>query len=119
MDNQLIWLIYIYFVTGLMLLLTVIIRHHLNSDLKFMKKQFFNNVCNYWCLSHLIMYILLGFFAPKYWYVSFIMSIIWEYIELYLEKHKIYIYSNIQNDIITNTFGLIFGLGLGTLVNFF
>jgi len=56
------------------------------------------------------MYTLLGYYSPKYWYISFILSIIWEYSEEYMEKHNIQIISNFKNDIITNTLGLTLGI---------
>ena len=66
--------------------------------------------CDLMCLSHFIMYTLLGYYSPKYWYISFILSIIWEYSEEYMEKSNIKIISNFRNDIITNTLGLILGI---------
>ena len=61
------------------------------------------------------MYVLLGYYSPKYWYISFVISILWEYIEAYLEKSNIYIKSNITNDIITNTVGLVVGITIRNL----
>ena len=37
--------------------------------------------CDYMCVSHFIMYVLLGYLSPKYWQLSFILSILWEYSE--------------------------------------
>ena len=56
------------------------------------------------------MYILLGYYAPQYWYISFILSIIIEVLEEYMKKNNIKIYPSLKKDIITNTLGLILGL---------
>ena len=34
-----------------------------------------------WGISHFIMYVLLGFYAPQLWYVSYSLSIFWELFE--------------------------------------
>ena len=47
--------------------------------------------------------------------ISFILSILWEYSEKYMEKNNIKIISNFRNDIITNTSGLIIGILLNKL----
>ena len=49
------------------------------------------------------MYVLLGYLAPNYWYISFTLSIIWEYIEVYLSNIGVEIISNLRNDVIINT----------------
>ena len=109
MDKHLNKLLLIYLLSGVLMLITVLIRTYLKKDLNFMKFKI-TNKCNLWCLSHFIMYVLLGYNCYKYWYVSLIMSFIWEYIEIILEKKNIYISSNIDNDLITNGLGLLFGI---------
>ena len=115
LDKELKNLIIIYGIVSILCIITILIRLFINKDFKFMEYKI-NKSCNMWCLSHFIMYFFLGLFAPKYWYISFIISIIWEYIEEYLEKFNIYITSNIVNDIITNTIGLINGIILNKLI---
>lgn len=39
---------------------------------------------SYWPITHFIMYIFLGLFAPKYWYIWIIIGICWEIIETFL-----------------------------------
>ena len=110
MDSQLKKLITIYTITGFMMLVTVFIRMKNNKDLDFMTKKIVTSKCDNWCVSHSIMYFTLGLLSPKYWYISFILSIFWEYFELFMEKNNLYLYSNIRNDIITNTSSLIIGM---------
>ena len=112
MDKQLQTLIYIYGITGFSLFIVVLIRTFYNKNsFMFRKYKLLNNFnCDLMCFSHFIMYILLGYLAPNYWYISFTLSIIWEYLEVYLSSIGIHIYSNVRNDIITNTLGLIIGI---------
>jgi hypothetical protein len=42
-----------------------------------------NGFC-FWPITHFIMYICLGLFAPKYWYIWIIIGICWEIIETFL-----------------------------------
>ena len=112
MDKQLINLLRIYFLTGFFMLVTVVVRTYTKKDFTFMKYKPFKNDCDFWCLSHFVMYLFLGYYSPKYWYLSFILSILWEYLEVYLEKHNVYISSNVKNDIITNSLGLLTGIVL-------
>ena len=112
MNNELINLITIYFITGLGILVIVLTRTYINDNFfNTRKRRIIKEInCDFMCLSHFIMYILLGYYAPQYWYISFILSILWELLEEYMEKNNIKIYSNVKNDIITNTLGLILGL---------
>ena len=113
MDKQLKFLISIYGVTGSIIFLFVLIRQYYDENftknLGFHKKNKYID-CDFMCFSHFIMYLLLGYLSPKYWYISFILSILWEYSEEYMEKHNIKIISSLRNDIITNTSGLLLGV---------
>ena len=112
MDKQLQILLFIYFITGLSIFIIVLIRTHINNNFFiFRRKKLIKCLdCDLMCVSHFIMYTLLGYYSPKYWYISFILSIIWEYSEEYMEKCNIKIISNFRNDIITNTLGIILGI---------
>ena len=70
MNEQLKNLIQIYFICSILGIILIIIRKYIiNSEIYFLKKETFND-CDYWCLSHYILYFLLGFYAPKFWYIS-------------------------------------------------
>ena len=113
MDRQLRILILIYTIVSVLLLITIIIRHIIKKDFLSMKYKPFKKNCDLWCVSHFIMYLFLGYVSPKYWYISFFLSILWEYFELYCEKLNINVKSNIPEDIIINSLGLL----LGVLIN--
>jgi len=112
MNKQLLHLIYIYGITGSFMLIIVLIRTFYNKNsFMFRKYKLLNNFdCDLMCFSHFIMYVLLGYLAPNYWYISLTLSIIWEYLEVYLSNMGVLIISNLKNDIITNTLGLITGI---------
>ena len=108
MDEQLRNLLLIYFVTGLAMFITVLVRTYRKKDFTFMKYKLFE--CDLWCVSHFMMYLLLGYYSPKYWTLSSVLSILWEYFEVFMEKRNVYILSNVKNDIITNSLGLFTGI---------
>ena len=112
MDKQLNNLISIYFITGVIVLFIVLFRHQYNKDFLTNLKKIDIINCDLWCVGHFIMYVLLGYLSPKYWMVSFILSMVWELSEKYMEKHDIQIKSNINYDITVNTLGLLFGIYL-------
>ena len=87
MDLQLKYLISIYSVVFFMILITIIIRNIKQNALCILQIDIFEK-CDSWCVSHFILYVLLGYFAPKFWYISFMVSILWEYIEYILEIYK-------------------------------
>ena len=108
MDLQLKYLISIYSVVFFMILITIIIRNIKQDALTFVLR------------THTRHYILLVYFAPKYWYISFVGSILWEYIEYELESYpKFYLKSKGIDDIKTNTFGIVIGMIANSIVNFY
>ena len=115
MNDQLKNLILIYSICIILGFILMIIRLYIiNRDIYFLKKEIFND-CNYWCLSHYILYILLGFYAPKYWYISVTISFLWEYIEYLINKNDFigigkYIAYSGSKDIKINTEGLLLGM---------
>ena len=116
MEKQLQILLFIYFITGFSIFGIVLIRTYINTNCFMNNKNLIKCLdCDFMCLSHFIMYTFLGYYSPNYWYISFILSIMWEYSEEYMEKHNIKIFSNFRNDIITNTLGLTLGIILNKL----
>ncbi len=124
--NQTINLIIIYGIVGIGIIISFLVRIVFIDFNKLLKKQipFFYNL-NYkkfidvWCISHFILYILLGFFAPKLWYISLAISVLWESFEFVLDKYK-----SVQkikyktSDFFTNTIGLVIGITIYDLVNY-
>ena len=117
MDYQLRNLILIYSSVAIFLIIAVIYRYIINSDISFLTNKVIFS-CDYWCTSHLIMYIFLGFFAPKFWYVSLTLSLFWEYFEYLIERISTYIRSN-NEDLLTNAIGLIIGIGINKTYRLF
>ena len=79
MNKQLLYLILIYGITGFIMLSFVLIRQF--CDENFTKNLGLNTkskyiYCDFFCFSHFIMYMLLGYLSPKYWMISFTLSIL-------------------------------------------
>ena len=68
--------------------------------------------CRLWCISHFVMYVFLGYFAPDYWYLSFMISILWEYIEEAMEQSALPVDAAFTKDVIANSVGLFVGMFL-------
>jgi hypothetical protein len=56
-----------------------------------------NGFC-FWPITHFIMYIFLGLFAPKYWYIWIFIGILWEILENIIGN----IFNNNPNEINKN-----------------
>ena len=108
-------IIQIFFITGFLLYLSIIVRNKLREILVLKKKLGIKIPVIYsyvfWSSTHLVMHILLGFFAPNLWYISYILSSIWELIEYALED-KIYFLKFKISDFFVNGFGLFIGIHL-------
>jgi len=110
MHTQLRRLLIIYTIASISMIGSIVIRNIKNDDIHFLRKELIPN-CNYWCVSHFILYLLLGYFSPQFWYISFILSIIWELTEYILQHYpRLHIKCNGLVDIKTNTFGLVIGM---------
>lgn len=114
--NQTIYLLLIYGITGVGIIISVLACDILKMN--FANIPFINlyykigyGFYDIWCISHIIMYVLLGFFAPNLWYISISLSILWESFEYISEKNKLskIVICN-PNDFIINTVGLIIGV---------
>ena len=111
MDKQLKNLILIYSVGVIPVIILVILRKIYKIEFKklqenhaFIKKLF-------WKFTNLVMYFILGYFAPKYWYISTIIGISWENLESYLHNfHNIPIYADLNDDFVANSLGLLCGI---------
>ena len=116
MNNQLKFLLGTYFFTGILIFFIVMIRTFFYD--KFLKDIIVFYNIKFFTISHFIMYFLLGYYASKYWYISFILSILWEYFEIYLSKKNIKISGNLEGDIFVNTMGLLLGMYLRKYIKF-
>jgi len=106
-------------VTVVIFWLTIVFyRQWKKRDLKWMRDDIYP-LCNGWCIGHFIHYMMLGIFAPKYWYIFMFAGFIFELIELFLGKFSKYIDSKIVDDTLTNSAGVIVGLLIGRCVGMF
>ena len=90
-------------------LFLVFYREFLNQDILMLRKNIIFG-CNGWCLSHFLHYLFLGYMAPKYWLYIILIGMLFEIIEIPLNKLSKYIDSKIILDSLTNTLGVITGL---------
>jgi len=95
-------------------LLIVFYREYHQKDLLILKKNIIFN-CNGWCISHYLHYLILSYFSPSYWYYLILIGIIFEIIEIPLNKLSIYIDSKLIKDTITNTLGVLTGVILSKI----
>ena len=61
-------------------------------------------------MSHFLHYLILGYCAPRYWLFLIIIGIIFEIIEIPLNKVSKYIDNKLIKDSITNSLGVISGV---------
>ena len=45
-------------------------------------------MCNWWCVSHFVLYTLLGYAAPSYWHALIAIGVLWELIELAVDTFR-------------------------------
>ena len=110
MNEQLKNLIKIYAISYILLVVIVIYRQFIGRDIDILNINIKGlNNCDLWCVSHIVLYIILGYFAPNYWHVSILLGILWELIEKVLENNRVKNVKSKPYDIVRN----IAGLGIG------
>lgn len=109
-NKQIKSIIIIYTITIIFWLSLVAYREYHNRDIQLLRETYYK--CDGWCLLHFFNYILLGFFAPKYWKQIAVIAFTYEILEIYFHKFSQFIDSKIINDTIINTTGLFVGIGL-------
>lgn len=87
-------IIYFLFIIGTILHTFALLRCQLlkyNIDIDFLSINKKNNlILNGWALSHLLLYIYIGYIYPNNYFVIIIMSLLWEYYEYLFSKDKIF-----------------------------
>lgn len=112
-DKQFRNILLIYSLVIIFAITTLIYRYITGSDIKVLKIDYYD--CNGWCVLHFINYLLLGFFAPKYWKLIILIGILFEFFEYILQKYFQYIKFKLIKDPIINTIGLFVGIGINKL----
>ena len=104
---------------GLIYWITLVLyREITQQDIHVLRKNMITinkSTCNGWCVSHFIHYLLLGYFAPKYWLYFILIGLLFEIMEIPLNHVSKYIDSKIIEDTVTNSMGVITGLCLHKL----
>ncbi len=86
---------YIFYMISILVVLTIIaygkiLKKHKKADI--LEKKFYDcNGCDFWGISHVLLYLLFGYFFPDKHLFFLILSIGWELFETYLGTHKIMI----------------------------
>ena len=107
-DYQFTNLVIVYSISFILFLLILLLRELLNKDLKYLYYSYHG--CNLWCLTHILLYIILSYISPKYWWFLFGFGLLFEFLELYLSNFSKFVKSNINTDIIFNSIGILLGL---------
>ena len=98
----------LYLLSIIIWLLLVIYREITKRDIDCLRTNIFFK-CNGWCIGHFIHYVLLGYFAPNFIGILIILGILFELLEIPLNKASKYIDSKLVQDSIVNTIGLMVG----------
>ena len=107
-------IIFLYIINLIYWILTVWYREYKEKDISFLKKELIPN-CDGWCMNHIIHYTLLGYFASSYWMYVILIGVIFELIEIPLNKVSKYIDSKLVKDTITNTIGTFLGVSISKI----
>jgi hypothetical protein len=117
MNKELEYLIKIYSISFFFMMLSLLYRHIFNRDIDVLKVNISGlKKCNLWCVSHVLLYIILGYFSPNYWYVSILIGIIWEMFELLFQYIGVKYITSSNYDIVINMTGLSIGIVLSRIL---
>uniref|UniRef100_A0A6C0FCP7 Uncharacterized protein n=1 Tax=viral metagenome TaxID=1070528 RepID=A0A6C0FCP7_9ZZZZ len=101
----------------LLYILFLVARYILNPSGDYLKELFPNEFL-LWKGWHLVVFFLLGYYSPNYWYLSLFLGMLWEFTEFVIDKTDIInklIGNNAQislykeSDFALNSIGLILG----------
>lgn len=116
MNKQLKNLIKIYAISFFLVIVTMVYRHVSDTELNILNINIKGlNNCDLWCVSHIILYIILGYFAPNYWHVAILLGVLWELFEKMLENKQLKYAKSKSYDIVRNIAGLGIGIVLSRL----
>ena len=108
LDYQLKNIIIVYGISAIIFFSIVLIREIINQEFKFLNNSFAG--CNIWCYKHILLYTILSYLAPKYWWFLLGFGLLFEFVELYLSNHSRFVISNINTDILYNSIGILLGI---------
>ena len=108
LDYQLKNIIIVYGISAIIFFSLVIFRELINQEFKFLNNSFAG--CNIWCCKHILLYTILSYLSPKYWWFLLGFGVIFEFVELYLSNFSRFVISNINTDILYNSIGILLGI---------
>ena len=108
LDYQLKNIIIVYGISAIIFFSIVLIREIINQEFKFLNNSFAG--CNIWCYKHILLYTILSYLAPKYWWFLLGFGLLFEFVELYLSNYSRFIISKINTDILYNSIGILLGI---------
>lgn len=108
LDYQLKNIIIVYGISAIIFFSIVIFRELINQEFKFLNNSFAG--CNIWCYKHILLYTILSYLSPKYWWFLLGFGLLFEFVELYLSNFSRFIISNINTDILYNSIGILLGI---------
>ena len=108
LDYQLKNIIIVYGISAIIFFSIVFIRELINQEFKFLNNSFAG--CNIWCYKHILLYTILSYLAPKYWWFLLGFGLLFEFVELYLSNLSKFVISNINTDILFNSIGILLGI---------
>tara|TARA_B100000242_G_C42935720_1_gene433971 strand:+ start:93 stop:518 length:426 start_codon:yes stop_codon:yes gene_type:complete len=108
LDYQLKNIIIVYGISAIIFFSIVLIREIINQEFKFLNNSFAG--CNIWCYKHILLYTVLSYLAPKYWWFLLGFGLLFEFVELYLSNYSRFIISKINTDILYNSIGILLGI---------
>ena len=112
MNKQIIYICLTYVFITLLLGGSIIYRKIVHKDIEFLKNKIGIYSLNGWSISHLLLYIVLGYLAPDYWKELILIGVLFEIYEYFLEfimKYK-YVTSKLISDSIINSLGVLIGV---------
>lgn len=86
---------YVFYIISIIVILSIIaygkiLKQHKKADI--LEKKICNaDFCDGWTISHVLLYLLFGYFFPDRHLLFLILSIGWELFETYLGTHKLMI----------------------------
>ena len=67
-------------------------------------------IVNFWCISHFVMYFVLGVLSPSYWWLWMLLGVLWEWFEIVCERNQVMYIDGKWSDIPVNLSGLLMGV---------
>ena len=110
--QQVHYVIAIYAISIVFWLSTVIYRERAGKNFEILQQRYVRTECNGWCVLHFASYVLMGYFAPAYWYIVILLGFLFECLEWLIHKMRLAVFVDyaLVKDTLTNAAGTILGV---------